>query len=124
MRCYSQNADLTEANLAYADLREAKLVGVKLGSTKLKYADLRDTFLEGIDISKTMPPFEIVRIEGMWLDVVIMNDYIQIAHHQSHPVSAWEAFSDEEIDSMGEGVLAFWQTHKQKILAIAKIMTM
>ena len=67
----------------------------------------------------------VIFIYGLPYDVAIIHGYISIGckRHsitcQNHPISAWKAFSDEEIANMGGDVLGFWKSNQQQILAIA-----
>ena len=144
-----RNADLTRANLRWADLRGADLRGAKLIGADLTGANLRVANLSGADftesdligtnfsgvdltgvnlrgadlycakLSNTTLPNNVIYIEDVRWDTIIMHGYMRIGC-QYHAISAWEAFSDEEINNMEEDALVWWRKNKEKVMTAAK----
>ena len=117
-------ADLTGANLRGADLRGADLTESDLIGTNLSGVDLTEVNLRGADLycaklSSTTLPNNVIYIEDVRWDTIIMHGYMRIGC-QYHAISAWEAFSDEEINNMEEDALVWWRKNKEKVMTAAK----
>jgi len=100
-----RGANLRGANLRYADLRGADFSGADLSG-----ADLRGADLSGADL--------IVLQMDLWTSYITTN-HIRIGC-QSHTLSEWENFTDEEISSMHPGALEYWNNNKEVIIALCK----
>lgn len=119
---YMQSAILKNAKLQGADLSGADLCRANLEKT-----DLRSMNLESVEFYQTkfccaLLPDNVIFIEGMQHEVMIVNGFLRIGSQQ-HPIKAWEDFSDDDIKTMYESILSFWQANKRKLLGIAKLMT-
>lgn len=91
--------DGVRANLSGANLRYANLSGANLSD-----ADLRGT----IGNNKEIRTLQL----GTYI-VVIFKEQITIGC-QSHKISEWEGFTDEEISEMdGNRALEWWKEHKK-----------
>ena len=129
-----RGADLTGANLSGADLSCANLRGANLSGADFTESDLIGTNFSGVDLtgvnlrgadlycaklSNTTLPNNVIYIEDVRWDTIIMHGYIRIGC-QYHAISAWDAFSDEEINNMEEDALVWWRENKEKVMAAAK----
>jgi len=103
-------ADLRHVDLLGADLRYSDLLGVDLRHANLLGADLRDANLLGVDL--------IVLQMDLWTAYITTN-HIRIGC-QSHILSEWENFTDEEISEMHPGALEYWNKNKEVIIALCK----
>jgi uncharacterized protein YjbI with pentapeptide repeats len=119
---YLGGADLGRADLRGADLRGADLRGAYLGGADLGRADLRGADLRGADLrgaylggeNLTKTPLFIYNLQ--W-DVTITTQFLTIGCQQ-HEVEEWESFSDDEISSMHNNALSFWNVWKAPILSM------
>ena len=110
-----RGADLIYSNLSGADLRSANLRGAdliysNLSSANLRGADLIYSNLSGADL--------IVLQMDLWTAYITTN-HIRIGC-QSHTLSEWENFTDEEISEMHPGALEYWNKNKEVIIALCK----
>ena len=103
-------ADLRYSDLRGADLRYSDLLGVDLRHANLLGADLRDANLRDADL--------IVLQMDLWTAYITTN-HIRIGC-QSHILSEWENFTDEEISEMHPGALEYWNKNKEVIIALCK----
>lgn len=103
-------ADLSDADLRYANLRGADLSGADLRYADLRYANLSDT----IGNNKEIRTLQL----GTYI-VVIFKEQITIGC-QSHKISEWEGFTDEEISMMDVNALEWWRENKDIVLTLAK----
>ena len=101
----TESQDLSGANLSGADLRHADLRGANL-----RGAHLRGANLSGADL--------IVLQMDLWTSYITTN-HIRIGC-QSHTLSEWENFTDEEISSMHTDALEYWNRNKEVIIALCK----
>ena len=79
-------------------------------SQDLSGADLRHANLSGANL--------IVLQMDLWTSYITTN-HIRIGC-QSHTLSEWENFTDEEISSMHSGALEYWNKNKEVIIALCK----
>ena len=103
-------ANLSYANLRYANLRDANLRGANLRYADLRGADLRYADLRGADL--------IVLQMDLWTAYITTNR-IMIGC-QSHTLSEWENFTEEEISEMHPGALEYLNENKEVIIALCK----
>ncbi len=103
-------ANLSDADLRGADLRYADLRGADLSGADLRYANLSDADLRGANL--------IVLQMDLWTAYITTN-HIMIGC-QSHILSEWENFTDEEISEMHPGALEYWNNNKEVIIALCK----
>ena len=103
-------SDLRYSDLRGADLRYSDLLGVDLRHANLLGADLRDANLRDADL--------IVLQMDLWTAYITTN-HIRIGC-QSHILSEWENFTDEEISEMHPGALEYWNKNKEVIIALCK----
>ena len=103
-------ADLRDADLSYADLSYADLSGADLSGADLRYANLRHADLRDADL--------IVLQMDLWTAYITTN-HIRIGC-QSHILSEWENFTDEEISEMHPGALEYWKKNKEIIISLCK----
>ena len=96
----TESQDLSGADLRHADLRGADL----------RSADLRHANLSGANL--------IVLQMDLWTSYITTN-HIRIGC-QSHTLSEWENFTDEEISEMHPGALEYWNENKEVIIALCK----
>lgn len=112
-------ANLKGANLSEADLTESDLIGTNLSGVDLTGANLRGADLYCAKLSSTTLPNNVIYLEDVRWDTIIMHGYMRIGC-QYHAISAWEAFSDEEINNMEEDALVWWRSNKEKVMTAAK----
>jgi len=105
-----RGANLRDADLIDADLIDADLRGADLSYADLRGADLRYADLRGADL--------IVLQMDLWTAYITTN-HIRIGC-QSHTLSEWENFTDEEISSMHPGALEYWNENKEVIISLCK----
>jgi len=103
-------ANLIDADLRDANLRGANLSGANLRGANLRGADLRNANLRGADL--------IVLQMDLWTAYITTN-HIMIGC-QSHILSEWENFTDEEILEMHPGALEYWNENKEVIISLCK----
>ena len=92
-------------NLLGADLSGANLRGADLRGANLFDADLFDADLFVLQMD-------------LWTAYITTN-HIRIGC-QSHTLSEWENFTEEEISSMHQGALEYWNKNKEVIIALCK----
>ena len=105
-----RGANLRDAYLRGADLRDADLRHANLSGADLRGADLRYANLRGADL--------IVLQMDLWTAYITTN-HIRIGC-QSHILSEWENFTDEEISEMHPGALEYWNENKEVIISLCK----
>ena len=105
-----RGANLRDAYLRGADLRDADLRHANLSYADLRGADLRYANLRGADL--------IVLQMDLWTAYITTN-HIRIGC-QSHILSEWENFTDEEISEMHPGALEYWNENKEVIISLCK----
>jgi len=110
-----RGADLRGANLSGADLRSANLRGADLIYSNLRGANLRSADLRHANLSGANL---IVLQMDLWTSYITTN-HIRIGC-QSHTLSEWENFTDEEISEMHPGALEYWNKNKEVIIALCK----
>jgi len=103
-------ANLSDADLRGANLSDADLLGANLSDADLRGADLRGADLRGADL--------IVLQMDLWTAYITTN-HIRIGC-QSHILSEWENFTDEEISEMHPGALEYWNENKEVIISLCK----
>jgi len=113
-------ANLSDANLRYADLRGADLSGADL-----RYADLSDADLSGADLRyANLSDADLRGANLIVLQMDLWTAYITTNHImigcQSHILSEWENFTDEEISEMHPGALEYWNENKEVIISLCK----
>ena len=105
-----RGANLSGADLRGANLRGADLIYSNLRGANLRSADLRHANLSGANL--------IVLQMDLWTSYITTN-HIRIGC-QSHTLSEWENFTDEEISEMHPGALEYWNKNKEVIIALCK----
>jgi hypothetical protein len=111
-------ANLSYANLSYADLRSANL-----SYADLSYADLRSANLSYADLRSANLRYAVgnmLEIKSIQCDlwpVTYTNTNISIGC-QSHSISEWYAFTDDEIKIMDSKALEWWKVWKPIIQSI------
>ena len=81
-----------------------------LSYANLSYANLSGANLSGADL--------IVLQMDLWTAYITTN-HIRIGC-QSHKLSKWENFTDEEISEMHPGALEYWNENKEVIISLCK----
>ena len=105
-------ADLSSADLRYANLRYADLSSADLSYANLSSADLRYANLDGEKISKN--PLSVV---GLHYWCLISDGFMRLGCKRfTH--AEWSAFSDEQISDMDSRALEFWRQWKAPLLAM------
>ncbi|MGE8629483.1 pentapeptide repeat-containing protein [Achromobacter denitrificans] len=121
-------ANLADANLAGANLAGANLAGANLRGAYLRGADLRGAYLRGADLrGANLRGANLAELSGIWgasgnlrevkalqcdtWPVTYTATHMQIGC-QLHALEAWWAFTDEQINEMACGALAWWQKWK------------
>ena len=111
-------ADLSYANLSYADLRYADLSYANLSYADLRCADLRYANLSYADLNEINHLWgcvgnmsEIKSIQCDLYEVTYTAEKLQIGC-QFHEISDWWNFSDSEISRMDCGALEWWKVWK------------
>jgi hypothetical protein len=111
-------ADLRSADLRYADLRSADLSYANLRYADLSYANLRYADLRYADLRSAVGNMsEIKSIHCDLWPVTYTNTNISIGC-QSHLISEWYAFTDDEIKIMDSKALEWWKVWKPIIQSI------
>lgn len=111
-----RDADLRDADLRHADLRYACLSRANLRHADLSDADLRDAYLWDVIGNKK----EIFTFKIKKYTVVIYQDRVQIGC-KNFSIEQWFSFSDDEISSMDDGALGWWNAHKEHVKQFYKI---
>jgi hypothetical protein len=62
---------------------------------------------------------QVIVLTGLDWVITVTDAHIQIGC-QCHTIDAWNAFSDDEIESMASNALEFWKKHKTTIMALAR----
>jgi len=120
-----RGADLRDANLSDANLRYANLSDADLRGADLRYADLRDADLSGADLRyANLSDADLRGANLIVLQMDLWTAYITTNHImigcQSHILSEWENFTDEEISEMHPGALEYWNENKEVIISLCK----
>jgi len=108
----SARANLRDADLYGANLRDANLYGADLYGANLRDADLYGANLYGDKLTKK--PLFLYNLD--W-DVTVTTTFLKIGC-QVHLIKDWKSFDDEKISSMAVGALEFWRKYKTAILAL------
>ena len=113
-------ANLRHANLLGADLRHANLRGANLRGANLLGANLFDADLRGANLfSADLFDADLIVLQMDLWTAYITTNHIRIGC-QSHTLSEWENFTDEEISEMHPGALEYWNKNKEVIIALCK----
>ena len=113
-------ANLSDANLRYANLSDADLRGANLSDADLLGANLSDADLRGADLRYAdLRGADLIVLQMDLWTAYITTNHIRIGC-QSHTLSEWENFTDEEISSMHAGALEYWNKNKEVIIALCK----
>ncbi|RSE85550.1 pentapeptide repeat-containing protein [Achromobacter denitrificans] len=112
------DANLDGANLARANLADANLAGANLARAYLARADLADAYLARAYLAELRGIWgasgnlrEVKAIQCDTWPVTYTATHMQIGC-QLHALEAWWAFTDEQINEMACGALAWWQKWK------------
>ena len=114
-------ADLWGADLRGADLRGADLWGANLREANLREANLREANLRRANLWNCVGDGAVVKsMQLATYDLAVWKDALQIGCER-HTIKEWEAFTDEDIESMDSGTaLDWWLTYKDLVLMFAK----
>jgi len=113
-------ANLSDANLRYANLSDADLRGANLSDADLLGANLSDADLRGADLRYAdLRGADLIVLQMDLWTAYITTNHIRIGC-QSHILSEWENFTDEEISEMHPGALEYWNNNKEVIIALCK----
>lgn len=83
----------------------------------LEGADLIEANLQGANLRNTMYETDIpIIINTEYYLIVKCQQYIKIGCKQ-YTVTQWEKFTDKEIDNMGTNALVFWNKYKSLVLS-------
>ena len=120
-----RGADLRDANLLDANLRGADFSGADLHYADLSDADLRGADFSGADLrGADFSGADLRYADLIVLQMDLWTAYITTNHIrigcQSHILSEWENFTDEEISEMHPGALEYWNNNKEVIIALCK----
>jgi uncharacterized protein YjbI with pentapeptide repeats len=107
-----RSADLSSADLRSADLRYANLRSADLSSANLRSADLSSASLICTGDMKFIFTLQIDK----WL-IGFTKDILQIGC-QRHSIEDWRNLSDETINDMASGALAWWKRWKGPLFTI------
>ena len=111
---------LSDANLRGANLRDAYLRGADLSDADLSYADLSYADLRGADLRyANLRGADLIVLQMDLWTAYITTNHIRIGC-QSHILSEWENFTDEEISEMHPGALEYWNENKEVIISLCK----
>ena len=111
---------LRGADLRYANLLDANLRGADFSGADLHYADLSDADLRGADLRyANLRGADLIVLQMDLWTAYITTNHIRIGC-QSHILSEWENFTDEEISEMHPGALEYWNNNKEVIIALCK----
>ena len=111
----TESQDLSGANLRHADFRGAHLRGANLRGANLRGANLRGADL----IYSNLSGADLIVLQMDLWTAYITTNHIRIGC-QSHTLSEWENFTDEEISSMHTDALEYWNRNKEVIIALCK----
>ena len=111
----TESQDLSGADLRHADLRGAHLRGANLSGANLRGANLRGADL----IYSNLSGADLIVLQMDLWTAYITTNHIRIGC-QSHILSEWENFTDEEISEMHPGALEYWNKNKEVIIALCK----
>ena len=111
--------NLSGANLSGANLRYADLYGTNLSGANLHYADLYGTNLSGATLPK---PFKITRIDfGRWSVCITPKE--TCIGCQKHANEKWLRWTPKDVRHFAEGAEEWWASHQRTIkAAIREIM--
>ena len=110
-----RDADLSDADLRGADLRDAYLSGADLSGANLSCANLRGANLRGANLRGA----DLIIITWQFWTTYITPGHIRIGC-QSHTVTRWQEFSDDEINGMDSRALEFWKQNKVLIIGLCE----
>ncbi len=123
-------ADLSCADLSCADLRYADLSCANMSSADLSSADLRYANMSSADLSSANLSYAVGNIENiksmqcdMWM--VSYTDTMLNIGCQTHRITEWWRFSDDEISRMDSSALKWWAVWKpilQQIITASPAM--
>ena len=123
-------ANLIRANLSDSDLSGANLIRANLSGANLSEADLRWANLSGANLSGANlsgANLSVANLREANLRVFHGGKWIAFIDPKSirigckfFSVSEWNGFSDEEISEMDCDALEFWKENKAVIMTIAK----
>jgi hypothetical protein len=120
-----RGANLSEANIRGANLRGANLSGANLSEANLSEANLSGANLRGADLSRATIrdaetiSFNPIFIDGLKWPVSIFDVSMNIGC-EWHTLVEWKAMTDEQISSMHCEALAWWTSHKELLMGVAK----
>ena len=115
-----RNTDLIETNLEYTNLSEVNLEGADLFGADLREANLEGANLIGANFFNTVGNGKEIITLVLPMHIVNMTKHsIQIGC-ENHTYEEWINFSDSKIESMDNGALNWWTTHKDTILSTYK----
>jgi len=111
-------AHLRGADLRRAYLRDANLRGANLRDADLRSADLKGADLRGADLRWCIGDGSIIRtIQSGKYAVVIGPENMSVGC-QCHVWADWIAFTDDDVEFMGNDALAWWTAWKPILTAI------
>ena len=116
------SADLSSADLRSADLRSANLSSANLSSANLSSADLSSANLSYADLSSAdlLCKGDMKFIFTLQIDewpIGFTKEILQIGC-QTHPITEWREFTDDQISKMSKKALDWWKRWKQPLFAI------
>jgi len=115
-----RGADLRGADLRGADLRDANLRSADLRGADLSSADLRSADLRGANLSyANLRGADLIIITWAPWTTYITKGHIRIGC-QSHTLSEWREFSDNQISEMDSRALDFWKKNKELIFGLCE----
>jgi len=123
-------ADLSGANLYGANLQCANLSGTNLSGADLSLTNLRGTNLQCANLSGTnLRGANLYNSDLYGTDLIIITwshwtTYITQGHIrigcQSHTLTRWKEFSNDEILNMNPKALDFWKKNKDLIIGLCE----
>jgi len=115
-----RSADLRGADLRGADMRDANLRSADLRGADLSSADLRGADLRGANLSyANLRGADLIIITWAPWTTYITKGHIRIGC-QSHTLSEWREFSDNQISEMDSRALDFWKKNKELIFGLCE----
>jgi hypothetical protein len=122
-----ERADLSYANLSYADLssadlRYANLSYADLSAADLRYANLRYANLSDVRLCGVVGNMGVVRsIQLETYAITYTFDTLQIGCER-HVIEEWKKFDDQRIIEMeGKEALKFWRKWKDTIMLLIEM---
>ncbi len=117
-----ERANLQGANLQGANLQGANLQGANLRWANLQGANLQGANLQGANLQGADLPFNFAQAYLSPWSVLVTPEYIEIGC-QRHPIDRWLDWGrqddPEEIHAMSSKARAWWNRHKNIVLAMA-----